>query len=137
LLRAGYYTTEEGVSYWGKMGAFWASLHGWWRAGTAFFVIPGIGPTLVAGPLVASIVSALEGALMVEGMSVIGAALYSSGVPKDSASRMETALKSDKFLVFFHGTASEVRDAGRLLGTTGAIAVHEYLAEAEECDNAA
>ena len=93
-----YYTTEEGVGYWGKMGAFWARLHIWWRAGTAFFVIPGIGPTLVAGPLVTSIVNALEGMLVVEGMSVVGAALYSSGIPKDTALRMEAALKSDKFL---------------------------------------
>lgn len=133
----GYYTTEEGVSYWGKMGAFWARLRGWWRAGTAFFVIPGIGPTLVAGPLVVCVVSALEGAFVVEGMSVIGATFYSLGIPKDTALRMEAALKSDKFLVIMHGTASEVGDARKLLSTAGAAEVLEYLAGTDEFDNAA
>jgi hypothetical protein len=51
---------------WGKMGAFWG---GFWELlfGSALFAIPGIGPILVAGPLVAWIVGGLEGAAVVVG----------------------------------------------------------------------
>ena len=42
---------------------------------SAFFLIPGIGPLLVAGPLVGWIVGALEGAALLGGLSVLGAAL--------------------------------------------------------------
>jgi hypothetical protein len=43
---------------WGKSGAFWGGLWGM-LSGSALFVIPGIGPLLAAGPLVAWIVAAL------------------------------------------------------------------------------
>jgi hypothetical protein len=122
-------------SYWGKMGAFWAGLRGWWRAGTGFFVIPGLGPTLVAGPLVVWIVGALEGAFVFEGLSAIGAALYNFGIPKDSVLRMEAALKADKFLVIMHGTASEVGDAREILTTAGVPEAIEYFAGTDEYDN--
>ena len=59
----GYYNTGDRMKYWGKMGAFWG---GFWGLlfGSAFFAIPGIGPILVAGPLVAWIVAALEGGIL-------------------------------------------------------------------------
>ena len=86
--------------------------------GAAFFFIPGIGPILVAGPLVAWIVAGLEGAVVVGGLSVLGAALYSMGIPKNSIVTYETALKSDKFLLVAHGTAEEVAKARDILQTT-------------------
>ena len=79
----GYYNTGDRMKYWGKTGAFWG---GFWGLlfGSAFFAIPGIGPVLVAGPVVAWIVGALEGAVVVGGLSAIGAGLYGMGIPKDS-----------------------------------------------------
>ena len=71
--------------------------------GSAFFFIPGIGPLIVFGPLVAWIVGGLEGAVVVGGLSALGAALYGIGIPKDSIMQYETALKSDEFLVIAHG----------------------------------
>ena len=55
----GYYNTGDRMKRWGSIGAFWG---GFWGLlfGTAFFAIPGIGPILVAGPMVAWIVGALE-----------------------------------------------------------------------------
>ena len=51
----GYYNAGDRMKRWGKYGAFWG---GFWGLlfGSAFFAIPGIGPVLVAGPLVAWIV---------------------------------------------------------------------------------
>ena len=64
----GYYNAGDRMKYWGQMGAFWG---GAWAmlVGAAFFVIPGLGPVLIAGPLVACIVGALEGAVVVGGVT--------------------------------------------------------------------
>ena len=91
--------------------------------GSAFFVIPGIGPLLVAGPLVAWIVGALEGAVVVGGLTAVGAGLYSIGIPKDSIVNYETAIKTDKYLLLVHGTASDVAKAKDILDTTRSISV--------------
>jgi hypothetical protein len=75
--------------------------------GSAFFWIPGLGPLLVAGPLVSWIVGALEGAIVVGGLSAIGAGLYSLGIPKDSILRYETALKTGKYVLIAHGSMDD------------------------------
>jgi hypothetical protein len=113
----GYYNTGDRMKYWGKLGAFWG---GFWGLlfGAAFFAIPGIGPVLVAGPLVSWIVGALEGAVIVGGVGAIGAGLYSIGIPEDSVVKYETAIKLDKFIVLAHGTAAEVAKARDILHTT-------------------
>jgi len=126
----GYYNTGDRMKYWGKMGAFWGGIWGM-LFGAAFFVIPGLGPILVAGPLVAWIIGALEGAVVVGGLSALGAGLYSIGIPKDSVVKYETALKSDKFLLLAHGTGDEVAKARGILQTTNPmeVAVHEAQRE--------
>jgi uncharacterized membrane protein len=122
----GYYNTGDRMRYWGKLGAFWGGLWGF-LFGSAFFLIPGIGPVVVAGPLVSWIVGALEGAAITGGLTALGAALYGIGIPKNSVLEYETALKSDKFLVIAHGTAADVTEAKALLGRTGPakIAAHQ------------
>ena len=124
----GYYNADDRMKVWGKWGAFWG---GFWGMlfGSALFVIPGIGPLIVFGPLVGWIIGALEGAVIVGGRSALGAGLYSIGIPKDSIMRYETALKSDKFLVIAHGTADDVAKAKSIIETTGAteITVHSGI----------
>jgi uncharacterized membrane protein len=113
----GYYNMGDRMKYWGKMGAFWG---GFWGLlfGSAFFAIPGLGAVLVAGPLVAWIVGALEGAIVVGGLSAVGAGLFSMGIPKDSVLKYETALKTDKFLLMVHGSNSVVEKAHEILQST-------------------
>ena len=122
----GYYNTGDRMKYWGKLGAFWGGI---WSLlfGSAFFMIPGFGPILVAGPLVAWLVGALEGAVVVGGLSAIGAALYSIGIPKDSVVKYETAIKAGKYIIVAHGTADEVANAKKIIDDTEAIesAVHQ------------
>ncbi len=113
----GYYNIGDRMKYWGKTGAFWG---GFWGLlfGSAFFAIPGIGPVLVAGPVVAWIVAALEGAAAVGGVSAIGAGLFGMGIPKDSIIQYETALKTDQFLLMVDGAAAEVERArGIIVGS--------------------
>ncbi len=121
----GHYNAGDRVKYWGGTGALWGGLWGL-LFGTAFFAIPGIGPVVVGGPLVAAIVSGLEGAVFVGGVSAIGAALYSIGIPKDSVLRYETALKADKYLVVVNGTAGEVTEARDILRHTNATSVDQH-----------
>jgi hypothetical protein len=115
----GYYSTGDRMQYWGKLGAFWGGMWGL-LFGAAFFWVPGIGPLLVAGPLVATIVGAAEGAVLVGGLSVIGAGLYSMGIPKESVIKYETAIKAGKYLLTAHGTAVEVAKARDIISATTA-----------------
>lgn len=113
----GYYTTGERMKTWGKLGAFWGGIWGL-LFGWAFFLIPGFGPLLAAGPLVAWIVSAVEGAVVVGGLSALGAALYSIGIPKDSIIQYETQLKAGKFMVIAHGSPDQVKHARDIIAMT-------------------
>jgi uncharacterized membrane protein len=124
----GYYNIGDRMKYWGKLGAFWGGIWGW-LFGAAFFAIPGIGPILVAGPLVGWIVAALEGAVVVGGLSAVGAGIYSIGIPKDSVVEYEEALRADKFLLLAHGTADEVDKAKDILQTTDPLEVTLHGAE--------
>jgi cytochrome c-type biogenesis protein CcmH/NrfG len=82
---------------------------------------------MVFGPLVSWIIGALEGAVVVGGLSALGAGLYSLGIPTNSIVEYETALKSDQFLVMAHGTKDEVAQATHSLEAAGAaqIAAHQ------------
>jgi uncharacterized membrane protein len=106
----GYYNAGDRMKYWGRAGAFWGGIWGM-LFGSAFFLIPGVGPLLVAGPLVGWILGALEGAVVVGGLSAIGAGLYSLGIPKNSILHYETALRTGKFVLIAHGTQEETTRA--------------------------
>src|SRR5271154_3813055 len=124
----GYYNSGDRMKYWGKTGAFWG---GFWGLlfGSAFFAIPGLGPVLVAGPLVAWIVGGLEGAAVVGGLGAIGAGLYGMGIPKDSVVEYELALKTDKYLLMVHDKASEVEKARKIIVATKPIDVKLHSPE--------
>ena len=115
----GYYNAGDRMSYWGQQGAMWGGLWGF-LFGSAFFWVPGLGPLLIAGPLVAWIVGALEGAVVLGGLSVLGAALASIGIPKNSIVQYETEVKNGKLLLVAHGKADEVERARGLLHRTQA-----------------
>jgi hypothetical protein len=122
----GYYSTGDRMKHWGKRGAFWGGIWGL-LLGSAFFLIPGVGPVMVAGSAVAWLVGALESALIVGGLSALGAALFSIGIPKDSALKYERSIKAGKYLLIAHGTAEQVESARRILANTPAeeINVHQ------------
>ena len=82
---------------------------------------PGIGLVAMAGPVVAALVGALEGAVVVGGLSALGAALTQIGVPKDQVLKFETALKADRYILLVHGTADEVSRAHSVLANSKAL----------------
>ena len=124
----GYYTAGDRMKHWGKYGAFWGGLWGI-LVGSAVFLIPGVGPVVVAGSAVAWIVGALESAVVVGGLSALAAGLVSIGIPKDSALKYESSVKAGKFVLVAHGTAEEVEAARRILANSSAEAVSLHGAD--------
>ena len=112
----GFYNIGDRIKFWGKNGAFWGALWGW-MVGGVFITTPVLGPVVVVGYLASVVISAIEGAVVFGGLSALGAALFSTGIPKDSIISYETALKADKFLVLAHGPAAEVAHAKEILAT--------------------
>ena len=114
----GYYNTGDRMRSWGKNGAFWGGIWGL-LFGAAFFAVPGIGPLVAAGPIVAAIVSVLEGAAVIGALGVVGAALTGIGVPRDSVLEYQTQVKAGKFLVVAHGSHAEAVHAQDILTNAG------------------
>lgn len=117
----GFYNTGDRIKAWAGAGAgagaFWGGIWGL-LLGAAFFVVPGSGLVLAAGPLVARIVGALEGAVVVGGIGAMGAGLFSIGLPKDSVLNYEVAIKTDRYLLMVHGTAAEAVRAREIIKGT-------------------
>jgi uncharacterized membrane protein len=115
----GFYNVGDRMKIWGKSGAFWGGLFGVLLS-PAMFLIPGIGHVIVLGPIVSAIVSGLEGAAVVGGVSALAAGLAGIGIPKDSIVRYETQIKAGKFLVVAQGTAAQTAAAHAIL-SSGAL----------------
>jgi hypothetical protein len=110
----GFYTAGDRIKAWGGTGAFWGGIWGLLMA-PAVFLLPGLGVVGMAGPLVATLVGALEGAVVVGGLSALGAALTQVGVPKDQVIKYEAALKVDRYLLVVHGSAEDKERARSVL----------------------
>lgn len=121
----GFYNTGDRMKFWGRRGAFWGGLWGLFFGGV-FLMVPVIGQVMVLGYLATAVASAVEGAIVVGGLSALGAALAGIGVPKDSVLQYETALKADEFLVTAHGSEAELARARTILAATNPVnlAVH-------------
>lgn len=117
----GFYTTGDRMKTWGGIGAAWGGLWGL-LVGGAFFIVPGFGPIAVAGGLASMMVGALEGAVVVGGLSALGAGLVGLGLTKDQAIKYERDLKADRYLLFVHGTEAEVEAARAILKPAQAAA---------------
>ncbi len=113
----GFYNMGDRVKFWGSRGAFWGGFWGLFFGGV-FMTIPVVGHVVVLGYLATILVAALENAVVVGGLSALGAALYGMGIPKDSVLQYETDLKADSFLVMARGSTAEVERAKALLATS-------------------
>lgn len=98
----GFYTVADKIRTWGGAGAFWGAIWGMLLS-PAVFLVPGFGLLAMGGPLVSTLIGALEGAVVVGGVGALGAALSQAGVRKDDVIKYETALKVDKYLLLVHG----------------------------------
>jgi hypothetical protein len=124
----GFYNQGDRIRFWGTRGAFWGGLWSLFFGGL-FVTVPVIGPVVALGYVATIIIGALEGAVLVGGVSAISAALYGIGIPKDSVLQYETAVAADDFLVMAHDTPSRIEAAREILEAAGAtrVDVHHGL----------
>jgi hypothetical protein len=123
----GFYNIGDRVKFWGSRGAFWGGLWSLFLGGI-FITTPLVGPVIALGYFAVAAVAAVEGAVVVGGLSALGAALYSIGIPKDSIVHYQTAIEADGFLVMAHGTAEEMTHAKTILGTSNPASLNVHSA---------
>jgi hypothetical protein len=75
---------------------------------------------------------ALEGAALVGGLSVLGAALVNIGVPKDAIIKYERSLSADNYLLIAHGSREEVERARSIVASSGAVEVDAFESTDQE-----
>jgi hypothetical protein len=112
----GFYNTGDRIRFWGTRGAVWGALWSLFFGGL-FITIPVVGPLVMLGYVAAAAIMAIENAVILRGLSALGAALFSIGIPKNTVLQYEAAVKADGFLVMAHGTAEDVARAKAILGT--------------------
>ncbi len=116
----GFYTLGDRIKTWGGIGAFWGGIWGLLVAPAVFF-IPGLGLMAMAGPLVSLLVGALEGAVVVGGVSALGAALMNIGVSKEDVIKYQTDLSADKYILMVHGSSADIESARSILGNVHSL----------------
>jgi len=99
---------------------------GW--LGISALAIPGLGPFIAAGPMIAalagSVVGTVAGEAAGEAISGITGALIGMGIPEHEARRYEERIKSGGILLSVHCDNSEwTKKAKELLENTGAVDV--------------
>lgn len=86
-------------------------------AGIGALAIPGVGPLIAAGPIMAALSGAAAGALV----GGLGGALIGLGIPEIEAKQYEGKIKDGNILLSVHVTTTENRDvAKRILEQRGA-----------------
>lgn len=105
FLGIAYTNEKERFKVWGAAGAFWGSLCGLLAGAAGMLLLPGIGPVLIAGPLLEAIVGAAVGAgLMTTGAAVthLTIALRRLGIPDDKLAILHQAVMDGKTVMLMH-----------------------------------
>jgi hypothetical protein len=115
----GYYTMGDRVKAWGKTGAFWGGLWGL-LLGSAFFLVPGIGPLFAAGPVVG-----WKGRRWPAALARWAWRSIALGFPKTVSSSTRRIL-AGKFVVITHGSQDEVSKTKAALTQTNHQGMREH-----------
>jgi hypothetical protein len=131
----GFYNAGDRIKFWGTRGAFWGGLWGLFFGG--LFLTTPFGSVVVLGYFAAVLLAGIENAVVVGGLTAIGAAIYSMGIPKDSVIQYEADVKADNFVVMVHGTAEEVSSAKSILSPLkpSRLNIHAYVKPTEVIDH--
>lgn len=106
----------EGATTGGAAGALAGGTFGW-LVGIGSLAIPGVGPLIAAGPIMA----ALAGAGVGTAIGALSGALIGMGIPEYEAKRYEGRVKEGKVLMSVHcSTTNEKDKAFDVFETTGA-----------------
>ena len=124
----GYYNSGGQVKYFGRLGTLWEQV-GRMLAGTAFLIVPEIGPILMSGPVVEGFVAGLARMPGARGLGSFGAGLSGLGIPADSTVRYKAELCADRLLLIAHGAPDELLRAKETLHKTRPEEVNIHFAD--------
>ena len=105
FLGIAYTNEKQRFKVWGAAGAFWGALCGLVAGTAGMLLLPGIGPVLIAGPLLETIVGAALGVgLMSTGAAVthLTIGLRRLGIPEDKLSTLHQAVMDGKTVMLMH-----------------------------------
>jgi len=105
FLGIAYSDEKERFKVWGVEGALWGSLGGLLASSAGLFLLPGIGPVLIAGPLLNAVAGAAVGA----GLMTTGAAathltigLRRMGIPEERLDMLHQAVAKGRTVVLIN-----------------------------------
>jgi uncharacterized membrane protein len=109
-----YKKNENNTIFWGEQGAFWGGLWGL-LAGGILFWIPGVGPIVATGRIIAAVVGMASGATIFGATGALTAWLIDLGIDKKLAEKYGDMIKDNKILVIVHGEDAAVEMAEKAL----------------------
>lgn len=132
ILGVTYHDTTERMKVWGKHGAFWGAVWGLLASATGMFVLPGLGPLLVAGPIVEAFSAAIAGAAVAGGtmagaaaISQLASALHRIGIPEEQLQQIEAAIEAGHYVVILHCASDEAENMAHTLAWAGAEPIYQ------------
>ena len=105
---------KDPIIFWGEHGAFWGALWGMLTGGVLLWV-PGFGPLVASGHILAALAGMLEGAATLGSISAFTAWLIDQGVETTLAHKFQDLLEQNKILVIVHGDEDAVKMAEDIL----------------------
>ncbi len=105
FLGIAYNDERERIKVWGKYGALWGAVGGLLVGASGLLLIPGVGPLLVAGPLLDIIAGATIGTGVMAGAAVVTRltiALRRMGMPEDKLELLHKAILDGKTVLILH-----------------------------------
>jgi hypothetical protein len=123
---AGYPNEDGRGSSPAGVGVSWGGIRGM-LVGSGFFLVPGIGSLVVAGPLLSWIVQSMGAAPGPDKLGATAAGLHQLGIPKDSVLRCEAALKAGKVLVIAEGSAMAMILAREVFRRTPVEVIEQHV----------
>ena len=101
---------NNNMIFWGEQGAFWGSLWGLLSGGILFWV-PGFGPLVATGRILAAIAGMVGGAAILGAGGAMISWFIDVGIEKSLAHKYAEMLKENKILLIVHGEDAAVEMA--------------------------
>jgi len=105
VLGLAYSNEKQRFKIWGAEGALWGALGGLLAGAAGLVLLPGIGPVLIAGPLVDILAGAAVGTgLMTSGAAAshLTIAMRRMGIPEEKLNVLHQAIMNEKTVVIMH-----------------------------------
>jgi len=106
--------SDEQISFQNIPARLWKSL---WElpGGALFFTLADFGALVAAGSIVALLMQEKKDMDINNGFTVLSTALFNMGIPRESISQYEDAVKAEKVLLTVNGIRSDVEQACQIL----------------------